>query len=497
MSHNGALSPVPLPAPPSSFIGRRDEIAELKRILTDYRQVTLVGSGGCGNTRLAIRVAAEMAPHFPDGVAFVDLAAVEDGALVAPSVAAALSPGCEGTDGLTGLIGDRRILLVIDNAEQVVHGLAPLVADLLVRCPHVGALVTSRELLDISGERCWRVPPLGLPPADAPADPDLLATYDAIELFAIRAMERGGEFRLTPENARLVVSICRRLGGMPLALELAAGRVGSFGLEEIEDRLLDALRLLIGGTRTCSRPAQDAAGQHRLEPSLALRHRAVPPRAACRLRRAVRPHRPRGHGGALLVSSRCPRALPGVGKPMTVFEPASSNGTLSPQAARLPAETPLISEANQRPVDGSQHLTCKPHPERTRRVPLRDQAGDSTNWSGCETDNNNNDHAYAQADWTVPPITPPDKSPGNSSVIWPGVGLGRSGGALIQDGTGQHAQCLTQPPLCGTYNLNYYFRLEIYPDELMQQVINLVPSRGDSVGTSIEWLSPDALFPVA
>lgn len=250
MSHNEALSPVPLPAPPSSFIGRRDEIAELKRILTDYRQVTLVGSGGCGKTRLAIRAAEEMAPHFPDGVAFVDLAGVEDPDMVAASVAAALSPRCEGTDGLMGLIGDRRILLVIDNAEQVVHGLAPLVADLLVRCPYVGALVTSRELLDISGERCWRVPPLGLPPADAPADPDLLATYAAIELFAIRALERGGAFRLTPENARLVVSICRRLGGMPLALELAAARVGSFGLKEIEDRLCDALRLLIGGTRT-------------------------------------------------------------------------------------------------------------------------------------------------------------------------------------------------------------------------------------------------------
>lgn len=199
-------------------------------------------------------------------------------------------------------------------------------------------------------------------------------------------------------------------------------------------------------------------------------------------------------GAAAAGSSVIAHDVTGCGKPTTVFEPASPGGTLSAQALGLSIETPLLRQANQHHVRWLSTLTCKPRPDRTRQVPFQGTGSTSTNWSGYENDGSNNSHAYAQAYWTVPSITPPDKSPGDFSVIWPGIGQGFGGGALIQDGTGQDAICLTQPPLCGTYTLNYYFWLEIYPDEYMQQVTNLTPSPGDSVATSVEWLSPNANF---
>ena len=243
--------PAPPPRPLSSFVGRRGEIEALgRRLLAGIRLVTLTGPGGSGKTRLAIEVAREVAPHFPGGVAFADLSALRDPAAVPDCVLGALGPRGPLPRDVAQLIGAAGLLLVIDNAEHLVAATSTLVASLLDRCPNLGVLVTSREPLNIGGEAIWPVVSLELPPPDAPAEPGRLGAYDAINLFATRAVEHEPSFALTPENAPLAVSICRRLDGLPLALELAAARVRSLGLGEIHTRLNDSFRLLTGGSRT-------------------------------------------------------------------------------------------------------------------------------------------------------------------------------------------------------------------------------------------------------
>jgi non-specific serine/threonine protein kinase len=233
-------------------VGRRSEIVELTALLDRTRLLTLTGPGGCGKTRLAIEIAAGGGDRFPAGVAFADLSPVRDPAMVSETVAAALGlPGMAGVE-LVELLAGARLLLVVDNAEHLVEAVPPLVAELLRGCQGLRVLVTSRELLNVAGEVTYRVPPLELPPADVALDPDQLARYDAVKLFAERATEHRTDFVLSAANAASVVAVCRRLDGIPLALELAAARIRSLALPEIAGRLDDAFRLLTNGPRSAA-----------------------------------------------------------------------------------------------------------------------------------------------------------------------------------------------------------------------------------------------------
>jgi predicted ATPase/DNA-binding CsgD family transcriptional regulator len=233
-------------------VGRQSELRTLEGLVAKHRLITLVGVGGCGKTRLAIELAAAASDRFPAGVAFADLASLRAPEEVADAVAQALglSPGV--ASKIADLLRGTRLLLVIDNAEHLLDAVSALVGDLLRRCPNLTVLVTSRELLNVDGEVTWPVPLLRLPPElppGAPPDVEVVGACDAIELFVTRAAERQASFRLQPDNVRLVDAICRRLDGIPLALELAAARTMSMSLSEIVRRLGDSFRLLTQGTR--------------------------------------------------------------------------------------------------------------------------------------------------------------------------------------------------------------------------------------------------------
>jgi predicted ATPase/class 3 adenylate cyclase/DNA-binding CsgD family transcriptional regulator len=222
VSHN-------LPVQLTNFIGRERELASAYSMLADARLVTLTGPGGSGKTRFSLALAERALGLFPDGVYFVALAPITDPNLVMPSVAQALSvPDAAGRlaiDGIRDVLRDKRVLLILDNFEQVVEA-APQVADLLTTSPRLVVLATSRVALRISGEHELPVPPLQLPAAGARGDEDLasLAESDAVRLFVERSRAVRPEFTLTEENASSVAEICRRLDGLPLAVELAAAR---------------------------------------------------------------------------------------------------------------------------------------------------------------------------------------------------------------------------------------------------------------------------------
>jgi predicted ATPase/class 3 adenylate cyclase/DNA-binding CsgD family transcriptional regulator len=236
-----------LPVQLTSFVGRGAEIKDLRQILCDNRLVTLTGAGGAGKTRLAIQTAAEITTEFGDGVWYVDLAPITDPDLVPVAVARALAlpdqPGRATVDTLIRFAGDRQMLIVLDNCEHLIDACAALVVALLGDCPRLTLLATSREPIGVTGEATWRVPSLSL------AD-------EAVELFADRARLAQADFTITDGNAALVIEICRRLDGMPLAIELAAARVRVLSLTEIRDGLHDRFRLLTGGARTAARRQQ-------------------------------------------------------------------------------------------------------------------------------------------------------------------------------------------------------------------------------------------------
>jgi non-specific serine/threonine protein kinase len=254
-----------LPAPLSTLVGREREVAAVGALLRDpaVRLVTLTGPGGVGKTRLALQVAAELGSEFADGVAFVELVSVRDPELVASTIAQAI--GLRRADDqpilttLKQFLRARELLLLLDNFEQVVEA-APQLTELLQRCPHLKALVTSRSLLRVAGERATRVPPLSLPGPgagdDRPTDkmtPDAscLAPLDseAILLFVERARAVRPLFALTEANAADIAEICRRLDGLPLAIELAAVRSEVFSPGELLARLERRLPLLTAGAR--------------------------------------------------------------------------------------------------------------------------------------------------------------------------------------------------------------------------------------------------------
>ncbi|MFI7042125.1 ATP-binding protein [Microbispora rosea] len=235
-----------LPAPPTSFVGRVRERAELTRMIREHRQVTAVGPGGVGKTRLALAVAAEAASERPDGVWFVDLVPVTDPDMVATAVAGALGlgeqPGRDMTESVLAALADRHALLVLDNCEHVVHGVALLIERLLARCPRLTVLATSRARLMVPFERVYAVPPLSL---------TVGGESDAVTLFMERAAAVGSP--LDPPLRDQVTSICERLDGMALAIELAAARCPTLGLDGIIAALSHPLRMLTGGSRADER----------------------------------------------------------------------------------------------------------------------------------------------------------------------------------------------------------------------------------------------------
>ncbi len=251
------LAPGRLPAPLTPLVGRVREARAVVELLGGgvARLLTLTGPGGTGKTRLALTVAAVLRHDFPDGIAFVDLAPIADPDLVASAIAESLGLREEGGRPLPELLaahlGERRRLLLLDNFEQVVEA-GPLIGALLAACPGLAALITSREPLHVSGEHVFPVPPLALP-ADDPgaggANLAELAACDAVALFVQRVRAANPDFALTPENAAAVVAICRRLDGLPLALELAAARGKLLPPAALRVRLERGLELLISGPR--------------------------------------------------------------------------------------------------------------------------------------------------------------------------------------------------------------------------------------------------------
>ena len=242
-----------LPHQLTSFVGREGELGELVSVLERTRLLTLTGPGGAGKTRLALELAARREPAFAEGVYLVELAAVGERALVVEETAASLGMRLRSErdplELLAEQIGERHLMLVIDNCEHLIEACATLADRLLRACPNLHVLATSRERLRIDGEIAWRVPPLSLPEQRPDATAARLARFEAVRLFCGRAAEAAPGFELTDANAASVAAVCRGLDGMPLAIELAAARTAMLTPQQIAERLGDALALLRGGSR--------------------------------------------------------------------------------------------------------------------------------------------------------------------------------------------------------------------------------------------------------
>ncbi|MEO6349332.1 MAG: AAA family ATPase [Candidatus Limnocylindrales bacterium] len=252
-----------LPVQVTSFVGR-DELELARPALAGTRLLTLTGPGGTGKTRLALQLAAEVSDEFPDGIFFVGLDSVHDPALVSSVIASALGLSVSGTaqplDAVLAFLGERRVLLVLDNFEQIVDA-ANDVARILREAPQAKLIVTTRIVLHVYGEQEFPVGPLGLPPPAVVAPTAAEAThYEAVRLFVERAMSVQPSFTLTDENAPAIVEIVRRLDGLPLAIELAAARTRALTVAAIRARLDQHLSLLTGGARDLPQRQQTLRG---------------------------------------------------------------------------------------------------------------------------------------------------------------------------------------------------------------------------------------------
>jgi predicted ATPase/DNA-binding SARP family transcriptional activator len=271
-----------LPVELTQFIGREHELAALRQIVGATRLLTLTGAGGSGKSRLALELAPHLAAVAPDGVAWVELAPLSDGALVGAEVLRALGAPSEGSaaatvDSISTVLRERELVVVLDNCEHLVEACATLADALLRACPGLRIVATSREALGVAGERAWLVPPLAVP--DASASVAALEHADAVRLFVDRARDVVPDFRVTAVNATTVASICARLDGIPLAIELAAARVRHMTPDQILARLSDAFALLTTGART-------ALPRHRtLRATLDWSHDLLSPQARMVLRR--------------------------------------------------------------------------------------------------------------------------------------------------------------------------------------------------------------------
>jgi predicted ATPase/DNA-binding SARP family transcriptional activator/DNA-binding CsgD family transcriptional regulator len=253
-----------LPAARTSFVGRQREIVEIKRELAMTRLLSLTGVGGSGKTRLALEVAKDLVGAYPDGVWLVELASLSEGDLVPQAVAKAVGvlerPSQPLADTLAEYLRAKSVLLVVDNCEHLADSAADLLDTLLDSCSRLRVLATSREALGLPGEVVWRVPSLSVPDTDRLLTPGEMTGYEAVRLFAERARLRLPTFQLTSEDAPAVVEVCRKLEGIPLAIELATARMGTLSVRQISERLQDPLGLLRGGGRTAVSRQQTLRG---------------------------------------------------------------------------------------------------------------------------------------------------------------------------------------------------------------------------------------------
>jgi predicted ATPase/DNA-binding CsgD family transcriptional regulator len=254
MGRSGSRGLVGFPVEATSFVGRRHELAEAKRLLSAARLLTLTGPGGVGKTRFAIRLAEQVARAFPDGVWLVPLATVRDGALVPYAVADALETHDEAgrppLEVLVGHLRNRRLLLVMDNCEHLPEACASLIGTVLAATEGVQVLATSRHRLGLTEEQLYPVDPLATPDQETPLHRAAAEQFPVLRLFADRAAAVAPGFMITEENQAAVARLCRRLDGLPLAIELAAARMQALNVEQLEARLGDWHRLLASGNPT-------------------------------------------------------------------------------------------------------------------------------------------------------------------------------------------------------------------------------------------------------
>jgi predicted ATPase/class 3 adenylate cyclase len=243
-----------LPSQMTSFIGREKEMAEIKHAIGEHRLVTLTGSGGTGKTRLSLQVAADLLDQFQDGVWFIELAPLTNPDLISQTILSLLGgreqQGRTASQTLADYMREKNLLLVLDNCEHLIESCAQLADAMLKNTPAIKILATSREALGVKGELKWHVPSLSLPDARHLPRIDQLSQYEAVQLFIERALLAHPHFMVTKDNAPAIAQICSRLDGIPLAVELAAARVKTMGIDQISARLDDRFRLLTGGART-------------------------------------------------------------------------------------------------------------------------------------------------------------------------------------------------------------------------------------------------------
>jgi non-specific serine/threonine protein kinase len=264
-----------------SFVGRAGEMAEIGTLLATARLLTLTGAGGSGKTRLAAQLAAMLHDRYAHGVRWADLSVLADETLV-PDVIAAACGIVEHSDQATtallvAALRPQRCLLVLDNCEHLLLACASLIERLLAACPELHVLATSREPLSIPSEVIWHVAPLRVPVEESGEALEVLASYEALQLFIARAAAALPSFRLTTANASAVVRICRQVAGLPLGLELAAAQLRALSLADLATHLADAVGLLTRGSRTAPpRPASRACARRSTGATTCSRHGSRP-----------------------------------------------------------------------------------------------------------------------------------------------------------------------------------------------------------------------------
>jgi predicted ATPase/DNA-binding SARP family transcriptional activator len=250
-----------LPVRLAPLVGRQTELRDVLDVLSRSRLLTLTGPGGTGKTRLALAAAGAAGESYSAGVCWVELAPLDDPLIVAQEVASRVgvpdNPGQDPAAAITAHIADRHALIVLDNCEHLTSAVARLAEQLLAGCPGLSVLATSREVLGVDGERNWPVPPLSLPDDTGQLSAAALSEFDAVKLFEQRAQLIRPSFALSDENAAAVLQVCRRLDGLPLAIELAAARMHMLSVSQLASRLDDIFSVLVGGTR--SAPARHQA----------------------------------------------------------------------------------------------------------------------------------------------------------------------------------------------------------------------------------------------